>query len=132
MCCNANGPHVLTFLCSYVVAIVFHRVQIEESKSPYEPYKVSKVKTLVCEEAETMDYLHLLIPHWTQWTQTWLEHYVGYKEGYTWSMCLFLWKCVQTWIELCVKWTLLYCPSTTIQYIDLTMDLNTLIQRWKY
>jgi hypothetical protein len=46
-----------------VVAIVFHRVQIEESKSPYEPYKVSKVKTLVCEEAETMDYLHLLIPH---------------------------------------------------------------------
>jgi hypothetical protein len=46
-----------------VVARVFHKFQIEESKSPYEPYKVSKVETLVCEEAKTMEYLHLSIPH---------------------------------------------------------------------
>jgi hypothetical protein len=58
MWCNVNGPHVPTLLCSYVATIVFHRVQIEESRSPYEPYKVSKVETLVCEEAKTMEYLH--------------------------------------------------------------------------
>lgn len=52
--------------------------------------------------------------------------------GHPWLVCLFLWKCVQTWIELCVKRAFLYCPSTTIQYIDLTMDLNTLLQRWNH
>jgi len=62
MWCNVDGSHVLTFKCSYLAIKVFHWVQIEKSRSPHEPYKVSKVETLVCEEVKIVEHLHLSIP----------------------------------------------------------------------